>query len=92
MANFHWVVRGFDSIIITYLREGSGMGSKFKNALISNSKQQLEIKAMQLSDFIQDYLGDKDEGLKALITFFLNLVMQHEAEQQAGAEILFRDQ
>jgi transposase-like protein len=40
---------------------------------------------MQLSDFIQDYLGDKDEGLKALVTFFLNLVMQHEAEQQARA-------
>ncbi|MDO8872938.1 MAG: IS256 family transposase [Methanoregula sp.] len=40
---------------------------------------------MQLSDFIQDYLSDKDEGLKAFVTFFLNLVMQHEAEQQAGA-------
>ncbi len=40
---------------------------------------------MQLSDFIQDYLCDKDEGLKTFVTFFLNLVMQHEAEQQAGA-------
>jgi len=40
---------------------------------------------MLMNDFIQDYLGDKDEGLKALVTFFLNLVMQHEAEQQVGA-------
>ena len=40
---------------------------------------------MKLNDLIQDYLGDKDEGLKALVTFFLNLVMQHEAEQQARA-------
>ena len=40
---------------------------------------------MSMNDFIQDYLSDKDEGLKALVTFFLNLVMQYEAEQQAGA-------
>lgn len=40
---------------------------------------------MSINDFIQDYLSDKDEGLKALVTFFLNLVMQYEAEQQAGA-------
>ena len=31
---------------------------------------------MSMNDFIQDYLSDKDEGLKALVTFFLNLVMQ----------------
>jgi len=41
---------------------------------------------MSINDFIQDYLSDKDEGLKALVTFFLNLVMQYEAEQQAGAK------
>lgn len=40
---------------------------------------------MSINDFIQDYLSDQDEGLKALVTFFLNLVMQYEAEQQAGA-------
>ena len=40
---------------------------------------------MSMNDFIQDYLSDKDEGLKALVTFFLNLVMQHEAERQSGA-------
>jgi hypothetical protein len=47
--------------------------------------KQMENRAMQINDFIQDYLSDKDEGLKALVTFFLNLVMQYEAEQQAGA-------
>jgi len=41
---------------------------------------------MSINDFLQDYLSDKDEGLKALVTFFLNLVMQYEAEQQAGAD------
>jgi len=41
---------------------------------------------MEINDLIQDYLGDKDEGLKSLVTFFLNLVMQYESEQQAGAK------
>ena len=40
---------------------------------------------MQLSDFIPDYLSDSDEGVKALITFFLNLVMRSVAKQQARA-------
>jgi len=40
---------------------------------------------MSINDFIQDYLSDKDECLKALVTFFLKLVMQYEAEPQAGA-------
>ena len=35
--------------------------------------------------FIEDYLSDKDEGMRSLITWFLNLVMQIEAHQQAGA-------
>jgi transposase-like protein len=48
--------------------------------------QQKETRAMELNDLIQDYLGDKDEGLKSLVTFFLNLVMQYESEQQAGAK------
>ena len=39
---------------------------------------------MEIEDFIRDYICDADEGLKALVTFFLNLVMQYEAEQQAG--------
>lgn len=48
-------------------------------------KPQMENRAMPMNDFIQDYLINKDEGLKALFTFFLNLVMQYEAEQQAVA-------
>ena len=48
--------------------------------------QQKETRAMELNDLIQDYLGDKDEGLKTLVTFFLNLVMQYESEQQVGAK------
>ena len=40
---------------------------------------------MSISDFVQDYLADQDEGMKAFITFFLNMVMQYESEQQAGA-------
>lgn len=36
-------------------------------------------------EFAQDYLIDPESGLKAIITWFLNLVMQLEAEQQAGA-------
>jgi len=35
--------------------------------------------------FIEDYPSDKDEGMRNLITWFLNLMMQIEAHQQAGA-------
>ena len=35
---------------------------------------------------IEDYLSDQSEGMRSLITWFLNLVMQLEALQQAGAE------
>jgi len=34
---------------------------------------------MEIEDFIRDYIYDADEGLKALVTFFLNLVIQYEA-------------
>jgi putative transposase len=37
-------------------------------------------------DILEDYLIDQDDGLKKLLTWFLNLVMQLEAMQQAGAE------
>ena len=40
---------------------------------------------MEMNDLIQDYLGNKEEGLRSLVAFFLNLVMQYESEQQ-GAE------
>jgi putative transposase len=35
---------------------------------------------------LEDYLVDQEEGLKQLLTWFLNLVMQLEAMQQSGAE------
>jgi len=40
---------------------------------------------MDLFDFVQGYFDDRDSGLKALLAFFLNLVMEYEAEKQAGA-------
>lgn len=41
---------------------------------------------MNLKEVVLNYLTDNDEGMKHLITWFLNEVMQEEAEQQAGAE------
>jgi putative transposase len=38
------------------------------------------------TEFLEDYLIDQDDGLKKLLTWFLNLVMQLEAIQQADAE------
>jgi transposase-like protein len=35
---------------------------------------------------IRDYLIDNEEGMKLLLTWFLNLVMQVEAQEQAGAD------
>ena len=35
---------------------------------------------------IEDYLSDQSEGMRGVITWFLNLVMQLEALQQAGAD------
>jgi len=37
-------------------------------------------------EFIQDYLTDNEQGMRNLVTWFLNLVMQIEALQQAGAD------
>ena len=41
---------------------------------------------MEIFELIEDYLIDPDDGLKKLLTWFLNLVMQLEAIQQSGAE------
>jgi len=41
---------------------------------------------MELFDLLEDYLIDQDDGLKKLLTWFYNLVMQLEAIQQCGAE------
>jgi transposase-like protein len=43
-------------------------------------------RAMIPIDILEDYLIDQDDGLKKLLTWFLNLVMQLEAMQQVGAE------
>jgi len=36
-------------------------------------------------DLLQDYFNDNDQAMRNLITLFLNLVMQMEANEQAGA-------
>lgn len=40
---------------------------------------------MDVLDLIRDYFIDQEDTMKKLITFFLNLVMESEAEQQTGA-------
>lgn len=40
---------------------------------------------MSSKDLVADYLIDHAEGMKTLITWFLNEVMQREATEQAGA-------
>jgi len=37
-------------------------------------------------EFLEDYLNDQEEGLKKLLTWFLNLIMQLEAIQQSESE------
>jgi len=37
-------------------------------------------------DLLEDYLIDQEKGLKKLLTWFLNLVMQLESIQQSGSE------
>ncbi|MFY1110469.1 MAG: IS256 family transposase [Methanosarcinaceae archaeon] len=41
---------------------------------------------MNVLPLIRDYLIDQEEGLRQLITWFLNLVMEEEALLQSGAE------
>jgi transposase-like protein len=41
---------------------------------------------MEIFELLEDYLIDQDDGLKKLMTWFFNLVMQMEAIQQSGAE------
>ena len=41
---------------------------------------------MEIFELLEDYLIDQDDGLKKLLTWFFNLVMQQEAIQQSGAE------
>ncbi len=41
---------------------------------------------VNLFSFIEDYLVDKEDGIRQLITWFLNIVMEEEAPLQAGAQ------
>ena len=41
---------------------------------------------METFELLEDYLIDQEDGLKKLLTWFFNLVMQLEAIQQSGAE------
>jgi putative transposase len=45
----------------------------------------MEQRAMDILDLIRDYIVDQEDAMKKLMTFFLNLVLESEAEQQAGA-------
>jgi transposase-like protein len=38
------------------------------------------------NEFLEDYLIDQEDGLKKLLTWFLNLVMQLEAMEQINAK------
>lgn len=40
---------------------------------------------MDILDFAREYLTDQNDGMKKLITLFLNLVMEYELEQQTGS-------
>lgn len=40
---------------------------------------------MNSKDLVTDYLIDNKNGMKNLVTWFLNEVMQREAAEQAGA-------
>jgi putative transposase len=41
-------------------------------------------------EFLEDYLIDQEDGLKKLLTWFLNLVMQLDAMEQIDAELYER--
>jgi len=40
---------------------------------------------MNTKDLVANYLTDNEEGMKNLLTWFLNEVMQREADELAGA-------
>ena len=41
---------------------------------------------VNLFPLIKDYLVDQEDGIRQLITWFLNLVMEEDALLQAGAQ------
>jgi len=43
-------------------------------------------RTMRPIEFLEDYLIDQEDGLRKLLTWFLNLLMQLEAMEQINAE------
>ena len=43
------------------------------------------IENKEIRDLIASYLEGNEQGMRELMTWFLNHVMDHEAEQQSGA-------
>ena len=43
------------------------------------------IENKEIRDLITEYLEENEQGMRELMTWFLNQVMDHEAEQQSGA-------
>ncbi len=43
------------------------------------------IENKEIKDRIAEYLEENEQGMRELMTWFLNQVMDHEAEQQSGA-------
>ena len=43
------------------------------------------IKNKEIRDMMAEYLEENEQGMRELMTWFLNQVMDHEAEQQSGA-------
>ena len=43
------------------------------------------IENKEIRDLIAEYLNSNEQGMRELMTWFLNQVMDHEAEQQSGA-------
>ena len=41
---------------------------------------------VNIVSFIKDYLLDREDGIRQLLTWFLNLVMEEEAPLQAGTK------
>ncbi|HON81866.1 MAG TPA: transposase [Methanoregulaceae archaeon] len=44
-----------------------------------------EYRAMNSKDLVVNYLTDNEEGMRNVITWFLNEVMQREADELTGA-------
>ena len=43
------------------------------------------IENKEIRDIITEYLEENEQGMRELMSWFLNQVMDHQAEQQSGA-------